>query len=94
MDREEDARRLRLPQGEVVVDRRAVEALEEEALEGLAEVGVEPIARQGDHDRHVAAVEVAADQDADAPVLLELQEPSHQPPELLGGRLEELVLRE
>ncbi len=94
VDREEDPRRFRLSQGEVVVDRRAVEALEEETLEGLAEVRVEPIARQGDHDRHVPAVQVAADQDADAPVLLELQEPGNQPPQLLGGGLEELVLGE
>ena len=39
-------------------------------------------------------VEVAADQNPDAAVLLELQEADDQPPDLLGGRLEQLVLRE
>ena len=72
VDREEDPGRLGLPQREVVVDRRSVEAFEEQGLQTLAEVGVEPIPRQRDHDRDVPPVEVASDQNPDAAVLLEL----------------------
>ena len=94
VDREEDPGRLRLAEREVVVDRRPVEPFEEQRLEAFPEVGVEPVARESDHDRDVASVEVPADQDPDAAVFLELQEPDHEAADLLGRGLEELVLGE
>ncbi len=94
VDREEDPSRLRLAEREVVVDRRPVEAFEEQRLESLAEIGVEPVARESHHDRDVPSVEVAADQDPDATVLLELQQPDDEAADLLGRGLEELVLGE
>ena len=94
VDREEDPRRLRLSEREVVIDRRSVEPFEEQRLEAFPQVGVESVARQSDHDRDVASVEVPADQDPDPAVFLELEEPCHETAELLGRGLEELVLGE
>ena len=83
-----------LAERQVVVDGRAVELLHEELLQALAQRGVESIARQGHHDRHAASVQVAAHEHADAAVLLELEQPDHEPTQLVGRGLEQLVLRE
>ena len=92
--REEDARVLRLAERQVVVDRGAVEPLLEQVLQALAQSRVEPIPRERHDDRDAPAVEVAADQHADAAVPLQLEEPADQPTELARRRLEQLVLRE
>ena len=91
---EEDAGGLCLAQREVIVHRRAVEPLHEQGLQLLAQLGVEPIAGQRDHDAHAPAVDIAAYQDADTAVLLQLQEPDDQLAELLGRGLEQFVLGE
>ncbi len=92
--REEDPRALGLAERQVVVDRRSVEALDEEPLQALAQIGVEAVAGQGHHDGDAPAVEVAADQHADAAVALELQQTADEPSELARRGLEQLVLRE
>ncbi len=76
-------RALGLAERQVVVDRRAVEPLDEQLLEPLAQRGVEPVAGQRHHDAHAAPVEIATDEHADPPVLLELQQAHDQPAQLL-----------
>ncbi len=94
VDREEDARVLRLAEREVIVDRGAVEPVLEQVLQALAQPRVEPIPRERHDDRDAPAVEVATHQHADAAVPLQLEQPADQPAELAGRRLEQLVLRE
>ena len=59
VDGEVDPRLLLVAEREVVVDRRAVEALEEQLLEPLAQLGVEAVARQRDEHGDPLLVEVA-----------------------------------
>ena len=92
--REEDASRFRLAERKVVVDRGPVELLQEVLLQTLAQRRVEPITRQRDDDRDAATVQVAADQHADAPMLLELQQADDKLAQLVGRGLEQLVLGE
>ena len=63
-------------------------------LQALAEIRVEPVARQRDDDRDAPAVEVASDEDPDAAVPFQLQKAADQSAELAGRRLEQLVLGE
>jgi hypothetical protein len=78
----------------VVVDRHAVEPLHEHVLQPLSEGGAEPLAWERDDDRHLAPEQVLAHEDPDPGVLLELEEPDDQPPELIRRPLEQLVLGE
>ena len=89
-----DLRRIGLAKGQVVVDRGAVEALHEQVLELAAELGVEALARERDQDRDTAVDEVAADEHRDAPRLLQVHQAHDLAADLVGGRREQLVLRE
>ena len=77
-------RLLLVAEREVVVDRRAVEALEEQLLEPLAQLGVEAVARQGDEHRDPLLVEIASDEELDASPLLEIDQPDERLPQLFG----------
>ena len=94
MHGEVDPRLLLLAEREVVVDRGAVEAREEEILEPVPELGVESVARQRDEDRDAALLDVGPDEELCVLAFLEVEEGDELLAQLLGARDEELVLRE
>ena len=83
---EVDARLLLAAEREVVVDRRAVEPLEEQLLEPLAQLGVEAVARQGDERRETRSSSRSRRMKSwmSSP-LLEIDQPDERLPQLVGA---------
>ena len=90
---EVDPRLLFLAQGEVIVDRGAVEALEEEVLQVVSQLRVEPVAREGDEHRDPPLFDVGPDEELRVLALLQREQRDELFAKLVHARDEQLVFR-
>ena len=87
------SRQHRLRNAGRVVDTRPAEGLLQDLLDPLPVPRVEALPRQEDETRDEAAERVAADEEADAPALAEMEDPERDLEELVLRDLEQLVAR-
>jgi len=93
VDGEVDLRELALAEREVVLDGRGLEAPDEQLLESVPELGVERVAGHHHEQGDVVPDGVPAQEEPDLALLLEVEQPHHLPPELVGRGGEQLGLR-
>ncbi len=93
-DREVETRRVCFAERESVVDRGPTETLLKQLLQVPPESRIEPISRHHHEQRHVATEEIAPDEQANALVFLQFDEPDDALAYVLRRHRKELVGRE